>query len=95
MLIPPKKGPSQTDDLAAFLNEVLASDPEFMRALVSHRPSCNQALADHPTIPVGKAEDGYRTGFLGIVNGYLVSKDEALLAVSLDDAGRIIEFMRL
>jgi hypothetical protein len=80
----------------AFLNEALALDSDFVQALVTHRPHCNQALADHPTIPVGKAEKGgFRTGFIGVLNGYLSSQEEAMLAGNFDENGRIIEFIRI
>lgn len=96
MSIPTKKGPSRTSDLVEFLNETLALDPDFVQALVTYRPPCNQALADHPTIPVGKAEQGgFKTGFIGVLNGYLSSQEEAMLAGNFDESGRIIEFIRI
>ncbi|CAL4868199.1 hypothetical protein MMA231_02474 [Asticcacaulis sp. MM231] len=96
MLVPTKKTASQTDSLVTFLNEALALDPEFMQAMASHRPRCNQALADHPNIQVGIARNGgFETSFVGLINGFLALQDEARLAVCYDETGRIIEFMRI
>lgn len=68
-------------DAVDVLNRIHAADPLVLDQLVSARVSCNQALADDPTVQVGgfNAEgepvrsDGpavaYQVGLLGILNG--------------------------
>lgn len=60
----------ETDDLIRFLNDLLAVDREFVTALLNHRPTCNEALADHPSVQVSADSGVYRTGVLGVLNGY-------------------------
>ncbi|KAB2857372.1 MAG: hypothetical protein F9K41_04000 [Sphingopyxis terrae] len=62
----------EADDLIAFLNEIVNTDPDFMQQLVDHRPPCNQLLADHPTVQVGAGmEHRNVAGILGLLNGFL------------------------
>lgn len=64
----------------AVLNRALEADPEAVTALVNTRVSCNEVLADDPTVQVGLFEEGieggqvhrvYRLGPLGLINGLL------------------------
>jgi len=59
------------------LNEALEADPVTINALFTIRLSCNEKLADHPTIQIsayshetGKETPGkYSLGALGLING--------------------------
>ena len=54
----------------AVLNEAIAQDPYAVHALMNTRVSCNETLADHPTIQVMGAEGfGNHVGLLGLING--------------------------
>jgi hypothetical protein len=72
------------DQAIELLNQAVLTDREAIAALISNRVSCNEALANHPTIQVvaiinktracGKSEPGlnierYEVGLLGILNG--------------------------
>lgn len=57
------------DDTIAFLNELMAIDPDAMAQLCISRVPCNEALADHPTVQVAPEDQGYSVGILGIING--------------------------
>jgi hypothetical protein len=72
-----------TDDLIKFLNEVTALDRDFMFRLLKARVPCNQKIADHPSIQVGRAEEfglvldqhegqsvEWMAGVLGLLNGF-------------------------
>jgi len=75
----------ETDELIAFLNSLLESDPYAIAELLTVRVPCNQTLADHPTVQVAAGPDHgitfirpgeYRVGILGILNGYCGSIEE-------------------
>ncbi len=55
--------------IVCLLQELFNSDPSAMDALVSHRPTCNEELANHPTVQVGCNKGRCTVGMLGIVNG--------------------------
>ncbi|MCP8893006.1 hypothetical protein [Sphingomonas faeni] len=57
--------------VCVYLNDLLAADPVFMNAIVSHRPECNAALAEHPTFQVGMIDGTYCAGLIGLLNGLL------------------------
>lgn len=40
-----------------FLNEVYALDPDWLTELCNFRPFCNSAIAQHPTIQVGRSDE--------------------------------------
>ena len=40
-----------------YLNELLATDPVWLKDLLTYRPVCNQAIANHPTCIVGYVEE--------------------------------------
>jgi len=66
----------QLEHTILVLNQINDLDPTVLPRLIGHRVSCNQALADHPTVQVGKTEEGFEVGLLGIVNGFFdVKKD--------------------
>jgi hypothetical protein len=63
--------------IVSLLNEINEMDPSVLPALIEHRVPCNQKLADHPTVQVGKDADGYEVGILGILNGLLGTKEDS------------------
>lgn len=64
------------DEVIELLNEVVKLDQLAITDLVNSRVPCNLALADHPTIQVGKLESfsdpdrKWRVGLLGLLNGF-------------------------
>ena len=74
------------DEVIDFLNELLEVDCLAIQGLIENRQSCNEAMADHPTVQVHAycacgEEDGcskcgeFSVGLLGILNG-IFGKDE-------------------
>ena len=61
--------PLTLEKAAQILTEITKQDPEAMRALCDHRISCNNTLADHPTVQVGEYDGIHKVGLLGILNG--------------------------
>ena len=66
------------DDAIEYLNSLVEIDALAMAAIISNRVPCNQAMADHPTVQVHayQKEEGYKVGFLGLLNG-LFGVDES------------------
>lgn len=53
-----------------FLNSILKIDPVSVTGILSCRISCNQALAVHESVQVGRVADNYcEVGMIGILNG--------------------------
>lgn len=68
-------------------NEALANDYDAITKLIRSRVSCNQTLADHPTIQVGKdisGDNAFDVGPLGLVNGVLGVLGLPLIAYQYD-----------
>lgn len=51
------------------LNRIHTKDPTVLPTLISFRVPCNEELAGDPTVQVGKSENGWNVGLLGILNG--------------------------
>lgn len=67
------------DKVVAFLNELLAIDPDAVTAMCKTRFTCNRAFADHPTVQVhAETRDvgPYSVGLLGILNGLVGAYDD-------------------
>lgn len=79
----------EAEKVSTFLNKLLESDPEAMKALFSLRVPCNKALADHPTVVVRDEKDGMTSlGVLGLINGLVKLFDpKAVVAAEMDDDG--------
>lgn len=75
MAIKKSVGPA---DLVYLLNQATELDPEAMLNLLGARVVCNQDLADHPTIQVGRAAEDqpFTVGMLGILNGLFGIRDD-------------------
>jgi len=54
------------EKLVAFLNELIAIDPEAMTKLFTYRTKCNDAMAEHSTVQV---DEDQNVSFIGIING--------------------------
>ncbi len=89
----------ETDLVIDFLNDLVARDRSFMDKLISHRPSCNTAIAEHPTVQVGEIDGVIRTGVIGILNGFLGAFDDGPRAgwgpiAAIFAGGELIRFDR-
>lgn len=64
--------PEEAKRVVKFLNELLATDGEAIRALFKYCVPCNERLDAHPTVQT-RGEPGTQpfVGFLGILNGLL------------------------
>lgn len=80
----PIKSKVSIDETVDFLNELLKTDPLATHSLFSMRTSCNERLADHPTVQVGTIGTStyHIVGLIGIING--------LFGVDDDGVGHII-----
>ncbi len=83
----------KSENLATFLNDLTALDRDFMHALTSARQLCNPAIADHPTVQVGRDIDKAPVaGIVGVLNGYLGLTGEPKIGAVYDDAGMLTGF---
>jgi hypothetical protein len=80
------------------LNEALESDPIAMNQLINLRVMCNENLARHPSIQVGK-DNRYQhvwwVGLFGIINGIFGVDDEGwgFIEAEINDAdGMVVRF---
>lgn len=89
------------DEAIEVLNRIHAADDTVLPALIAYRVLCNRALADDPTVQVGRVEmpdrsDMWEVGLLGIVNG-LFGVDEqswGFIAAEYDDEKQLTGFVR-
>jgi hypothetical protein len=67
-----------------------------MLNLIDARVTCNEALADHPTIQVGQQDGSYQVGLLGILNGLFGINDAGWgpITAHIDSTGGTLEFKR-
>jgi len=72
------------DDVVELLNDAFTKDPEAMNNLALSRVACNETLADHPTIQVGKFGEDYKVGIIGILNGVFGMADDGYGAIAGD-----------
>ncbi len=91
------KPPELAHTAIAFLNGLLQTDPEAVRALVETRVPCNEAMAQHPSVQVS-VDDGVEqrtVGLLGILNGLIGVDDDGwgFLAAEFDDEGKLTRFL--
>jgi len=94
------------DRIVAYLNELLAHDPDAVNSLCLNRVPCGKALATHPTVQVQVVRDetgiDYSVGILGILNGLCGAYDDGSrkgfggLAVKIDkETGQIARFFKI
>ena len=73
-----KRALENAEHIVSVLNEANDLDPVAIGQLVSHRVKCNDALADHPTIQVGKIDGpDVVVGLLGLINGLVGVRDNS------------------
>lgn len=81
------------------LNRMLKTDPAATTMLFQHvGVTCNDYLADDPTIQIGKDEEGLnRVRLIGVINGLFGVDDNnwGLIAMTVDDSGNITRFVEL
>lgn len=87
------------DDTIATLTDIAETDPVAMGKLLEARVTCNDALADHPTVQVGQRNpdnDDYTVGILGILNGLFGCDEDqwGYIAAIVDENGRCTGFGR-
>lgn len=77
-----------------FLNEILKIDSVAITALFSSRIACNENLAKHETVQVGRLGKDYcQVGMIGIFNGLFGIDEHGWGHISADyDNGMIIKF---
>lgn len=73
-------------EFIAFMNELLADDPDLVKDLLSNVNVCNDWTLDHPSLTaftpkqaqdyLGTKDDLPRIRFLGIMNGFFGTYDE-------------------
>lgn len=63
---------STIDCIVRILNEALEADPEAIQALHLHKVSCNERIANHPTIQVS-CKGTNRLRILGLINGFVLA----------------------
>lgn len=73
-------------DAIDFLNSLFEIDGSAMLLLINSRVPCNERMANHKTVQVGKTDDGYEFGLMGVLNGLFGSNDQGCgyIAVSID-----------
>jgi len=83
-------------DVIAYLNELVAADPEAMHTLVESRVVVNEDLTNHPTAQVIPTPSGhYELGLLGVVNGIVGIREDGwgyIVGCFDDDTGRLLSF---
>lgn len=86
------------DQAIEVLNRIHAADPTVLPALIEHRVTCNEAVADDPTVQVGLRPDGTaEVGLLGIINGLFGANERGwgyIGAVWSHDGGTLRGFER-
>lgn len=78
---------------AEVLNEMLALDHAATEQMLCGRTPCNEALAAHQTVQVGKVAGNNMVGLLGVVNGILLSGgSKEVVVMTLDDSKVLLRF---
>lgn len=85
------------DAAVKLLNEANDADPDAMSRLISHRTPCNDRMANHPTIQVGKDGSTFLVGMLGIINGIYGTRvnGHGFVAAITNDEGEILRFEKI
>ena len=81
-------------EMVDFLNEILKIDAIAITALFSLRIACNENLAKHETVQVGRLSENYcQVGMIGILNGLFGIDEHGWGHIAADcDNGMITEF---
>ena len=65
------------DECIKFLNDLIKLDMQAILDLCQNRVSCNEKLADHPTVQVDAKEGKHWIGLIGILNGLFGIDDKS------------------
>jgi len=81
------------DEVINFFNELINIDKSAIAALIANRVPCNERLANHPTVQVGKQNEGYDVGMLGILNGLFGCDNDGFggILFCFDDKNNLIK----
>lgn len=83
------------DATVAFLNEILAADPDAVSRIFLSRTTANAALIAHPRAMVAQVAQGrYEAGALGIVNALYGGSAITMVFDSRGGRNRIVRFAR-
>lgn len=89
------------DHIINQLNEIARTDPTAMEWLIANRITCNEALANHPTVQVlAPPGEKPKVGMLGIINGIVGAisneplKGYGYIGIILEDDGSFVKFIR-
>lgn len=80
------------------LNRIHAADPTVLPALIAHRVACNKAVADDPTVQVGRygppQSDIWEVGLLGVINGIFGIREgsQGWIGAYYDDDRTLLRF---
>lgn len=86
---------TNVDDIIHFLNKLIEIDKDAIQSLVENRVSCNEELANHPTVRVSSNENS--VGIIGIINGLFGIDNNGrgpITCVIDDDTGKLVKFIR-
>jgi len=81
-------------EVIAYLNRLLKTDRLAIETLFNIRVLCNDRMAKHPTVQVGKFSQKYAVGIIGIVNGMfgVDSNKWGCIAMDLNKSNKIKKF---
>lgn len=94
------EAPKLADLIIERLNDIAKTDPVAIDALLRMRVTCNEQLANHPTVQVIGLEVGGLVGLLGILNGLVGvinlgrRKGWGYISAEFDDNDRLVRFVR-
>lgn len=84
------------EEVVSLLNDLLAMDPHTISAIVSLRLSCNEHIANHLTVQVGRLGGShFVVGVLGILNGLFGVDKYGWGHISADYVGNMVKEFRL
>jgi len=84
------------DEVVDFLNELVEIDKDAIARLIATRVSCNESLADHPTVQVMVKDNRFKVGLLGIINGLFGVDEKGFGAIAFEysDDGDLIRSLK-
>lgn len=85
------------DEAIDVLNAAKEADLDAIQALVGHRVPCNERLANHPTVQVGRRLEPFSVGMLGIINGLfgVDEKEWGFIGAEYKGDGTLLRFVRV
>lgn len=81
-------------EVISYLNGLLKTDRLAIETLFNIRVLCNDRMAKHPTIQVGKFFQRYVVGPIGVINGMFGTNSDGwgCIAMDLDKNNKIKKF---